>query len=55
MGVKLGLSLRGKNIDGMLRRVFGPKRSELKGDWRRLHYEEIYDLYSSPNIMRLIK
>jgi hypothetical protein len=35
----------------VLRRIFGPKRDEVTGEWRRLHYEELYDLYSS-NIIR---
>jgi hypothetical protein len=39
----------------MLRRVFGPKRDEATGEWRRLHSEELNDLYSSPNIIRVIK
>jgi hypothetical protein len=38
-----------------LRRVFGPKRSDLTGEWKRLHNEEIYDPYSTPNLMRVIK
>ena len=39
----------------VLRRIFGPKRDELTGEWRRLHNEELNDLYSSPNIVRVIK
>jgi len=39
----------------VLRRIFGPKRVEVMGEWRRLHNEELNDLYSSPNIVRLIK
>ena len=39
----------------VLRRIFGPKRDEVTGDWRRLHNEEINVLYSSPNIVRVIK
>ena len=39
----------------VLRRIFGPKRDEVTGEWRRLHYEELNDLYSSPNINRMIK
>ena len=39
----------------VLRRIFGPTRDEVTGDWRRLHNEELNDLYSSPNIARVIK
>ena len=39
----------------MLRRMFGPKRDELKREWRKLHNEELNELYSSPNIFRVIK
>jgi len=39
----------------VLRRIFGPRRDELMGDWRRLHNEELNDLYSSPSIVRVIK
>jgi hypothetical protein len=39
----------------VLRRIFGPKRDEVTGEWRRLHNEELIDLYSSPNIVRVIK
>jgi hypothetical protein len=35
--------------------VFGPKRDEVTGEWRRLHKKEVYALYSSPNIIRVIK
>jgi hypothetical protein len=34
--------------------IFGPKREEVTGEWRRLHREELYGLYSSPNIIRVI-
>jgi len=37
-----------------LRRIFGPKRDEVTVDWRKLHNEELNDLYSSPNILRVI-
>jgi PAS domain-containing protein len=39
----------------VLRRIFGPKRDEVTGEWRELHIEELNDLYSSPNIVRVIK
>jgi hypothetical protein len=39
----------------MLRRIFGPKRDEVKGGWRKLHNEELHNLYSSPSIIRMIK
>ena len=39
----------------VLRRIFGPRRNEVTGDWRRLHNEELNDLYSSANIVRVIK
>jgi hypothetical protein len=39
----------------VLRRIFGPKRDEVTGEWRKLHNEELHDLYSSPNIIRIIK
>ena len=37
------------------RRIFGPKRNEVTGEWRRLHNEELNDPYCSPNIIRVIK
>jgi len=39
----------------VLRRVFGPKRDEIAGKWRKLHNEELNDLYCSPYIVRVIK
>jgi hypothetical protein len=38
----------------VLRRIFGAKRDEVTGEWRKLHNEQLYDLYSSPNITRTI-
>jgi hypothetical protein len=39
----------------VLRRIFGPKRDEVPGDWRKLHNEELHNLHSSPDIIRQIK
>jgi hypothetical protein len=39
----------------VLRRIFGPKRDDLTGQWRKLHNEKLHNLYSSPNIIRQIK
>jgi hypothetical protein len=39
----------------VLRRIFGPKRDDVTGEWRKLHNEELHDLYSSPSIIRIIK
>jgi hypothetical protein len=39
----------------VLRRIFGPRRDEVTGEWRKLHNEELRDLYSSPSIIRIIK
>jgi hypothetical protein len=39
----------------VLRRIFGPKRDEVTGGWRKLNNEELRDLYSSPSIIRIIK
>jgi hypothetical protein len=39
----------------VLRRLFGPKREEGAGEWRRLHNEELHSLYATPNIIRVIK
>jgi hypothetical protein len=59
MGARLGLSLWGRNTDRVfenrvLRKIFGPKREE-DGSWRKLHNDELRDLNSSPNIVRVIK
>jgi hypothetical protein len=39
----------------VLRRIFRPKRDEVTGEWRKLHHEELYDLYCSPNFVHVIK
>jgi hypothetical protein len=54
------LTLRGKHRlrvfeNRMLRRIFGPKRDEVAGDWRKVHNEELHKLYSSLNISRMTK
>jgi hypothetical protein len=60
MGAKPGLTLREEHRLGVfenkvLRRIFGPKRDEVTGGWRKLHNEAPRDLYSSPSISRIIK
>jgi hypothetical protein len=60
VGVKLGLTLREEQRlrvfeNRVLRRIFGPMRDKVTREWRRLHNEELNDLYSSPNIIRVIK
>jgi hypothetical protein len=42
-------------VNRVLRRIFGPKRDEVTGGWRKLHNEELHNLYSSSNIIRMIK
>ena len=42
-------------MNRVLRRIFGPKRNEVAREWRKLHNEELNDLYCSPNIVRVIK
>jgi hypothetical protein len=56
----LSLTLRDKHRlrmfeNRVLRRIFGPKRNEVTGEWRKLDNEELRDLYSSPIIIRIIK
>jgi hypothetical protein len=41
--------------NSVLRRIFGPKRDEVTGEWRKLHNKELHDLYSSSNIVQVIK
>jgi hypothetical protein len=56
MGVKLGLSHRLRVFENrVLRRIFGPKRDEVTGEWKKLYNEELRILYSSPNIIKQIK
>jgi hypothetical protein len=55
MGVKLGLSHRLRVFENrVLRSIFGPKREEGAGGRKRLHNEELSNLYASPNIIRVI-
>jgi hypothetical protein len=42
-------------LNTVLRKIFGPKRDEVTGGWRKLHNEELHELYSSPGIGRIIK
>jgi hypothetical protein len=39
----------------VLRRIFGPKRDEVTEEWRKLHNEELHDLFPSPSVLRIIK
>jgi hypothetical protein len=49
------LTLMEKHRPRVLRRIFGPKRDEVTGSWRKLHNEELRNLYSSPSIIGMIK
>jgi hypothetical protein len=49
------LTLREEHRLRVLRRIFGPKRDEVTGGWRKLHNEELHGLYSSPSMIRMIK
>jgi hypothetical protein len=56
----LSVTLREEHIfrvfeNRVLRRIFGPKRDEVMGGWRKLHNEDLHGLYSSPSIVRMIK
>jgi hypothetical protein len=56
MGVKHGLSHRLRIFESrVVRRLFGPKGQEVAGGWRRLHNKELHNLYTSPNIIKVIK
>jgi hypothetical protein len=50
--IKLSLRVFEKRV---LRRIFGPKRDEVTGGWRKIHNEELHNLYSSPSIIRMMK
>ena len=45
----------GKEAENMVLRICGPRKDDVRGEWRRLHNEELNDLYSPPNIVRVIK
>jgi hypothetical protein len=49
------LTLRGEHRLRVLRRIFGRKRDEVTGGWRKLHNDELHNLYSSKNIIRMMK
>ena len=43
------------DVSKVLKRIFGPRMDEVTGEWRRLHNEDLNDLYCSPNIVRVVK
>jgi hypothetical protein len=51
----MGRTWRSVSENRVLRRIFGPKRDDVTGGWRKLHNEELHNLYSSPSIIRMIK
>jgi hypothetical protein len=51
----LSLTFREEHRRRVLRRIFGPKRDEVTGGWRKQHNEELHNLYLTPNIIRMIK
>jgi hypothetical protein len=59
MGVKLGISWEGHRLrvfeNRVLRRIFGPRMDEVKGGWKKLHNDKLHNLYSSPNIVTMMK
>jgi hypothetical protein len=55
MGVKLGLHRLRVFKNRVLRRILEPKREEVTGGWRRLHNEELHKLYTTQNIIRVMK
>jgi hypothetical protein len=56
MGLRLREGHRLRAFENrVLRRIFGPKRDEVTRGWRKLHNEELHNLYSSPSIIRMVK
>jgi hypothetical protein len=54
-GVKIGFMLREEHRSRVLERIFGLRWKEVAGGWRRLHKEELHNLYASPNIISIMK